>query len=104
MLGEDPGERPLPGLGLDSLVIAELTTALEQRSGLTVDPSLLMRARTADDIAAGLAAHEAPAAHEVSSAHEAPAPHRPPTPDHDDVPASALSALLRPLLQRDGQR
>ncbi|WP_405789790.1 SDR family NAD(P)-dependent oxidoreductase [Streptomyces sp. NBC_01367] len=104
VLGEDPGERPLPGLGLDSLVIAELTTALEQRSGLTVDPSLLMRARTADDIAAGLAAHEAPAAHEVSSAHEAPAPHRPPTPDHDDVPASALSALLRPLLQRDGQR
>ncbi|WP_314252025.1 SDR family NAD(P)-dependent oxidoreductase [Streptomyces kutzneri] len=92
VLGEDPGERPLPGLGLDSLVIAELTTALEQRSGLTVDPSLLMRARTADDIAAGLAAHQAPF------------PHRPPTPDHDDVPASPLSALLRPLLQRDGQR
>ncbi|KOU53808.1 hypothetical protein ADK55_15315, partial [Streptomyces sp. WM4235] len=69
VLGEDPGERPLPGLGLDSLMIAELTTVLEQRSGLTVDPSLLMRARTADDIAAGLAAHEAPAAS------------RPPTPD-----------------------
>ncbi|WP_267887344.1 hypothetical protein [Streptomyces sp. WM4235] len=28
----------------------------------------------------------------------------PPTPDHDDPSASALSALLRPLLQRDGQR
>ncbi|MEU9421104.1 SDR family NAD(P)-dependent oxidoreductase [Streptomyces sp. NPDC048272] len=92
VLGEDPGERPLPGLGLDSLMIAELTTALEQRSGLTVDPSLLMRARTADDIAAGLASREAPATR------------RPPTPDQDDPSASALSALLRPLLQRDGQR
>lgn len=92
MLGEDPGDRPLQRLGLDSLVIAELTTALEQRSGLTVDPSLLMRARTADEIAADLAAHEAPAAH------------RPPTPDHEDVPTSALSALLRPLLGHDGQR
>lgn len=96
VLGEDPGERPLPGLGLDSLVIAELTTALEQRSGLSVDPSLLMRARTADDIAAGLAAHGAPP------------PDGPPAPDRDrgrdEAPASALSALLRPLLQRDGRR
>ncbi|MGI5446900.1 SDR family NAD(P)-dependent oxidoreductase [Streptomyces sp. CA-243310] len=100
VLGEDPGERPLPGLGLDSLMIAELTTVLEQRSGLTVDPSLLMRARTADDIAAGLAAHEAPAASRP------PTPDRddPPTPDHDAPSTSALSALLRPLLQRDGQR
>ncbi|MET4927661.1 SDR family oxidoreductase, partial [Streptomyces sp. PSRA5] len=48
VLGEDPGDRPLHTLGLDSLVIAELTTALEQRSDRTVDPSLLMRARTAD--------------------------------------------------------
>ncbi|MEJ8660366.1 SDR family NAD(P)-dependent oxidoreductase [Streptomyces sp. MS1.AVA.4] len=92
VLGEDPGDRPLQRLGLDSLVIAELTTALEQRSDLTVDPSLLMRARTADEIAADLAAHEAPASH------------RPPTPDHEDVPTSALSALLRPLLEHDGQR
>ncbi|MFJ3875889.1 SDR family NAD(P)-dependent oxidoreductase [Streptomyces sp. NPDC090077] len=96
VLGEDPGERPLLGLGLDSLVIAELTTALEQRSGLPVDPSLLMRARTADDIAAGLAAQAAPAAD------------GPPAPDHtpapDDATASALSALLRPLLQQEGQR
>ncbi|MDK1477039.1 SDR family oxidoreductase, partial [Streptomyces sp. 549] len=92
VLGEDPGDRPLPELGLDSLVIAELTTALEQRSGLTVDPSLLMRARTAEDIASGLAAHEAPASH------------RPPTPDHDDMPVPALSALLRPLLNHGGQR
>ncbi|MFD5891893.1 SDR family NAD(P)-dependent oxidoreductase [Streptomyces sp. NPDC060334] len=100
VLGEDPGERPLPGLGLDSLMIAELTTVLEQRSGLTVDPSLLMRARTADDIAAGLVAHEAPAASRPST----PDRDDPPTPDHDDPSASALSALLRPLLQRDGQR
>ncbi|MFJ6637066.1 SDR family oxidoreductase, partial [Streptomyces sp. NPDC091376] len=92
VLGEDPGDRPLQRLGLDSLVIAELTTALEQRSDLTVDPSLLMRARTADEIAADLAAHAAPVSH------------RPPTPDHEDVPTSALSALLRPLLEHDGQR
>ncbi|MFJ5812194.1 SDR family NAD(P)-dependent oxidoreductase [Streptomyces sp. NPDC093093] len=100
VLGEDPGERPLPGLGLDSLMIAELTTVLEQRSGLTVDPSLLMRARTADDIATGLAAQETPADRRPPTADR----DDPPTPDHDDPSASALSALLRPLLQRDGQR
>ncbi|MGW7201375.1 SDR family oxidoreductase, partial [Streptomyces chryseus] len=92
VLGEDPGDRPLQGLGMDSLVIAELTTALEQRGGLTVDPSVLMRARTADDLAAELAGQEAPASP------------RTPAPGHDDVPASALSALLRPLLDRDGQQ
>ncbi|WP_138898718.1 beta-ketoacyl reductase, partial [Streptomyces chryseus] len=92
VLGEDPGDRPLQGLGMDSLVIAELTTALEQRGGLTVDPSVLMRARTADDLAADLAGQEAPASL------------RTPAPDHDDVPTSALSALLRPLLDRDGQQ
>ncbi|MFE5487691.1 SDR family NAD(P)-dependent oxidoreductase [Streptomyces sp. NPDC056527] len=92
VLGEDPGDRPLQRLGLDSLVIAELTTALEQRSGLTVDPSLLMRARTAVEIAADLAVQEAPASH------------RPTTTDQADAPASALSALLRPLLDHDRQR
>lgn len=92
MLGEDPEDRPLQSLGLDSLVIAELTTALEQRSQLTVDPSLLMRARTADEIARDLAAHE---------------PATDPNPDHshpESVTTSALSALLRPLLVHDGQR
>ncbi|MCL6735938.1 beta-ketoacyl reductase [Streptomyces neyagawaensis] len=54
VLGEDPGDRPLQALGLDSLVIAELTAALERCSGLTVDPSLLMRAPTAAEVAAGL--------------------------------------------------
>lgn len=92
VLGEDPEDRPLQSLGLDSLVIAELTTALEQRSQLTVDPSLLMRARTADEIARDLAAHE---------------PATDPNPDHshpESVTTSALSALLRPLLVHDGQR
>ncbi|MFD3482280.1 SDR family NAD(P)-dependent oxidoreductase [Streptomyces sp. NPDC058665] len=96
VLGEDPGDRPLQTLGLDSLVIAELTTVLEQRSDLTVDPSLLMRARTADEIAADLAAHEAP------TSHRPPAPT--PNPDIESAPTSALSALLRPLLVHDGQR
>ncbi|MGP3980115.1 SDR family NAD(P)-dependent oxidoreductase [Streptomyces sp. KR80] len=98
VLGEDPGDRPLQGLGLDSLVIAELATALEQRSGLTVDPSLLMRARTADDIADGLAV-TAPAG---PSAPEVPVPAEHPA--SDDVRTSALSALLRPLLTLDGDR
>ncbi|WP_143065932.1 acyl carrier protein, partial [Streptomyces sp. CC53] len=92
VLGEDPGDRPLQKLGLDSLMIAELTTALERGGGLTVDPSLLMRARTADDIAAGLAPQARPA------------PEHTPAPDRDGTAGSALSALLRPLLDRDGQR
>ncbi|WP_030673763.1 SDR family NAD(P)-dependent oxidoreductase [Streptomyces rimosus] len=95
VLGEDPGDRPIQALGLDSLVIAELTTALERRGGLDVDPSLLMRARTADDIAAGLAA--AAPGRTAAPAEEAP-PVRP-APADERVPA--LSALLRPLLTRD---
>ncbi|WP_331453473.1 SDR family NAD(P)-dependent oxidoreductase [Streptomyces sp. SS162] len=111
VLGEDPGDRPLQGLGLDSLMIAELTTALERGGGLTVDPSLLMRARTADDIAAELAALAVPADPAVPAG--PPAPAAPPAPapaahtsapDHDGAAGSALSALLRPLLDRDGGR
>ncbi|MFV2120737.1 acyl carrier protein, partial [Streptomyces sp. Act-28] len=93
VLGEDPGDRPLQGLGLDSLMIAELTTALERGGGPTVDPSLLMRARTADDIAAELAGLQAP-----------PAPARTSAPDPDVATGSALGDLLRPLLDRDGRR
>uniref|UniRef100_UPI0011B0DCF1 beta-ketoacyl reductase n=1 Tax=Streptomyces sp. SM11 TaxID=565557 RepID=UPI0011B0DCF1 len=106
VLGEDPGDRPLQGLGLDSLMIAELTTALERGGGLTVDPSLLMRARTADDIAAELAALAVPAAGPpapVAPPAPAPAVHTS-APDHDGTAGSALSALLRPLLDRDGGR
>ncbi|MET9349930.1 SDR family NAD(P)-dependent oxidoreductase, partial [Streptomyces termitum] len=93
VLGEDPGDRSLQALGLDSLVIAELTTALERGSGLTVDPSLLMRARTADDIAAGLASQAPPAPAE-----------RPAVPDGapGGAPVADLSALLRPLLKEAG--
>ncbi|MET9558633.1 SDR family NAD(P)-dependent oxidoreductase [Streptomyces sp. NPDC006645] len=97
VLGEDPGDRPLQSLGLDSLVIAELTTALEQRSQLTVDPSLLMRARTADEIATDLASFEVPAS-------PRPPAVDPSVPDHESTTTSALSALLRPLLVHDGQR
>ncbi|MGW7366848.1 SDR family NAD(P)-dependent oxidoreductase, partial [Streptomyces sp. NPDC054841] len=99
VLGEDPGDRPIQALGLDSLVIAELTTALEQRGGLTVDPSLLMRARTADDIAAGLAA--AASGRSTALAGEA-SPVR--SVAFDDQRVSALSALLNPLLTRDRDR
>ncbi|MET7760400.1 SDR family NAD(P)-dependent oxidoreductase [Streptomyces sp. NPDC005389] len=95
VLGEDPGDRPLQGLGLDSLMIAELATALE-RGGLTVDPSLLMRARTADDIAAELADLAAPAG--------IPAPPAAAVPDHTGAADSTLSALLRPLLDHDAGR
>ncbi|MFC8076977.1 SDR family NAD(P)-dependent oxidoreductase [Streptomyces sp. NPDC057307] len=124
VLGEDPGDRPLQTLGLDSLVIAELTTALEQRSSRTVDPSLLMRARTADEIAADLATHEAsapdhpPTPTTTFTPMPMPTPMPTPTPtpenerdheqdndrDHESVPISALSALLRPLLVHDGHR
>ncbi|MFI9124074.1 SDR family NAD(P)-dependent oxidoreductase [Streptomyces bikiniensis] len=98
VLGEDPGDRPLQALGLDSLMIAELTTALERGGGLTVDPSLLMRSRTADDVAAELAALAVPAGPPAPAA----AVHTP-APDHDGA-GSALSALLRPLLDRDAGR
>ncbi|EST33033.1 SDR family NAD(P)-dependent oxidoreductase [Streptomyces niveus] len=101
VLGEDPEDRPLQSLGLDSLVIAELTTALEQRSQLTVDPSLLMRARTADEIARDLAAHEPTSPSRPSIPDPDPDPDRP---DPESVTTSALSALLRPLLVHDGQR
>ncbi|MYS09077.1 hypothetical protein GTW71_22170, partial [Streptomyces sp. SID6041] len=118
VLGEDPGDRPLQTLGLDSLMIAELTTALE-RGGPTVDPSLLLRARTADDIAAELAslpapagtpAHaEAPASAGIPAPGVTPAPAGTPAPpaaaiDRVGAADSALSALLRPLLDHDGGR
>ncbi|OEJ94011.1 SDR family oxidoreductase [Streptomyces thermolilacinus] len=102
VLGEDPGDRPLQGLGLDSLMIAELTTALERGGGPAVDPSLLMRARTADDIAAELAVLPDPAV--PADLPASPGPARAFAPDHDGAAASTLSALLRPLLDRDGQR
>ncbi len=96
VLGEDPGDRPIQALGLDSLVIAELTAALERHGGLDVDPSLLMRARTADDIAAGLAA-AAPG--RIASPAEA-APPAPSAPEGGQrVPS--LGDLLHPLLTRD---
>ncbi|SPF02717.1 SDR family NAD(P)-dependent oxidoreductase [Streptomyces sp. MA5143a] len=116
VLGEDPGDRPLQALGLDSLVIAELTAALERCSGLTVDPSLLMRAPTAAEVAAGLAA--------APESSPAPAEDTPPTGPAaaddrrvsvagdgrrvsaavDEQRVSALSALLHPLLTRDRNR
>ncbi|MER7673747.1 SDR family NAD(P)-dependent oxidoreductase [Kitasatospora sp. NPDC096128] len=88
VLGEDPGERALPGLGLDSLAIAELATALERHTGRTVDPSLLMRTRTADELATALAA-TVPA--RPGPDRRAPAP-------EGDGRATALRALLRPLV------
>ncbi|NUK22500.1 SDR family NAD(P)-dependent oxidoreductase [Streptomyces lunaelactis] len=94
VLGEDPGDRLLQGLGLDSLAIAELTTALEQRSGLTVDPSVLMRARTADDIAAQLA---------VTGAEE-PSDAGAPASAADGEPEPTLSDLLRSLLPQNPGR
>ncbi|MCX4444518.1 SDR family NAD(P)-dependent oxidoreductase [Streptomyces albidoflavus] len=92
VLGDDPGDRPLRGLGLDSLVIAELATALEQRAGRTVDPSLLMRARTADELAAELAATAA-GPPEAGAGPAVPA---------DATGATGLSLLLRPLLTDGG--
>ncbi|MEU7703406.1 beta-ketoacyl reductase, partial [Streptomyces sp. NPDC039028] len=128
VLGEDPGDRPLQALGLDSLMIAELTTALE-RGGPTVDPSLLLRARTADDIAAELAELAALSAPDGTPAPTdasaptgtpaltgtpapagsrapvgAPAPPAAAAPDRAGADDSALSALLRPLLDHDGGR
>ncbi|RBM11805.1 SDR family NAD(P)-dependent oxidoreductase [Streptomyces sp. PT12] len=93
VLGVDPGERPLQDLGIDSLVIAELATALEQRVGHSVDPSLLMRASTADDIAAALArAADGAPPRAVAGA----------TATGDR--AAALGLLLRPLLDGDAGR
>jgi polyketide synthase PksL len=108
VLGEDPGDRPLQALGLDSLVIAELTAALERCSGLTVDPSLLMRAPTAAEVAAGLAAaapEGSPAPAEDTPSTGTAAMHgRSVSPAVDDQRVSALSALLHPLLTRDRNR
>ncbi len=96
VLGEDPGDRPIQALGLDSLVIAELTAALERHGGLDVDPSLLMRARTADDIAAGLAAA-------APGRTASPAEAAPPAPSaaEGEQRVPTLSDLLYPLLTRD---
>ncbi|MFI9644650.1 SDR family NAD(P)-dependent oxidoreductase, partial [Micromonospora sp. NPDC051925] len=104
VLGEDPGDCPLPDLGLDSLVIADLTSAIERLGGTTVDPSLVMRSRTMADLAARLTG--LPGASAVP-----PAPASGPAPvsgppvavasvPGPDAPAStaSLSALLRPLL------
>ncbi|QIQ05510.1 SDR family NAD(P)-dependent oxidoreductase [Streptomyces liangshanensis] len=108
VLGEDPGHRILPELGLDSLAIAELATAIEQRSGRTVDPSFLMRARTVDDLGARLAAAEAgteTGAGTGAGDPVSPEPGRPPEPGGAArTPDSALSALLRPLLTPDQGR
>ncbi|MFF3716143.1 SDR family NAD(P)-dependent oxidoreductase [Streptomyces prasinus] len=106
VLGEDPGDRAIRTLGLDSLVIAELTTALEQRGGRTVDPSLLMRAGTADDLASALVADTAPppeAPPAPAAAGEGPDGPPVPAPDTPGAP-SALSALLHPLLAHDRDR
>ncbi|MEG8281368.1 SDR family oxidoreductase, partial [Streptomyces sp. AHA2] len=125
VLGEDPGDTPLQRLGLDSLMIAELTTALERGGGPTVDPSLLLRARTAEDIAAELAetaGHAGPVQHAgqaEQAEHAGPAEHpglpasaaaattaaaTASAPGHDGAAVSTLSALLRPLLDDDGRR
>ncbi|WP_280519596.1 beta-ketoacyl reductase [Streptomyces prasinopilosus] len=113
VLGEDPGDRAIRTLGLDSLVIAELTTVLEQRGGRTVDPSLLMRAGTADDLASALVADTqpspgappAPAAARNGTGDGAGGPHlpAPKAPGAPGIP-SALSALLHPLLAHDRDR
>ncbi|WP_344265255.1 SDR family oxidoreductase, partial [Streptomyces sodiiphilus] len=98
VLGADPGHRVLQELGLDSLTIAELVTAIEQRSGLTVDPSLLMRARTVEEAGARLAGMRA-------GAGTATPPSPPGTQPAADAPAAGtLSSLLRPLLTREGSR
>ncbi|SCL14833.1 Acyl transferase domain-containing protein [Micromonospora nigra] len=101
VLGEAPDDRSLDEMGLDSLAIADLTSAIERRSGVTVDPSMLMRARTAADIAARLAtvdtAPDQPATgvptHRRSSEAGPPAP-QPAPPSTEPV----LTSLLRPLL------
>ncbi|MDG4819259.1 SDR family NAD(P)-dependent oxidoreductase [Micromonospora sp. WMMD956] len=103
VLGEDPGDCPLPDLGLDSLVIVDLTNAIERLGGITVDPSLVMRARTMADLAARLpgAAGAQPAAPQEAAGSGTP------TPDADGpapAPAPDLGALLRPLLVHGQQQ
>ncbi|WP_240763028.1 SDR family NAD(P)-dependent oxidoreductase [Micromonospora sp. HM134] len=100
VLGEDPGDLPLRDLGLDSLVIADLTSAIERLSGTTVDPSLVMRSRTMADLAARLtdrAEPPAPASGTDPVIRAAGAVPSAPGPG-DPVPTASLSALLRPLL------
>jgi len=55
VLGEDPGDAEMARLGLDSVTIAELTAAVERRTGHSTDPSVLMRARTVADLVSTLA-------------------------------------------------
>ncbi|MFF0825269.1 SDR family NAD(P)-dependent oxidoreductase, partial [Micromonospora haikouensis] len=108
VLGEDPGDCPLPDLGLDSLVIVDLTNAIERLGGITVDPSLVMRARTMADLAARLPgpAGAPPAAPQEAAGPATPdAP--PPAPDAGGQPAAPapdLGALLRPLLVHGQQQ
>ncbi|MFY1622182.1 SDR family NAD(P)-dependent oxidoreductase [Micromonospora sp. WMMD735] len=97
VLGEDPGDCPLPDLGLDSLVIADLTSAIERLSGTTVDPSLVMRSRTMADLAARLTDRAAPSTPASGTDPVAGAVSSAPDPD-GPVPTASLSALLRPLL------
>ena len=85
VLGQDPGDRPVAELGLDSLTIADLAAALQRRYGRPVLPSIIMRANTIDDIAAALAPNSPTAA---ASAAVIPTP-RPPT-------DANLGDLLRP--------
>ncbi|MFD7899423.1 SDR family NAD(P)-dependent oxidoreductase [Streptomyces sp. NPDC059743] len=99
VLGEDPGDRALPDLGLDSLAIAEVATAIERRSGRTVDPSLLMRARTAGDIAARLAETDT-RIHTESGPDSEPDPTVPVAAPRQ-ASGSTLSSLLRPLLTQN---
>ncbi|MDI5942045.1 acyl carrier protein, partial [Micromonospora sp. DH15] len=108
VLGEDPGDCPLPDLGLDSLVIVDLTNAIERLGGITVDPSLVMRARTMADLAARL---PGPAGAPPAAPQEAAGPGTPdappPAPDAGGQPAAPapdLGALLRPLLVHGQQQ
>ncbi|MBM7774797.1 polyketide synthase PksL [Actinokineospora baliensis] len=84
VLGSHPGDRKLADLGLDSITIAELTSAIERRVGRTIDPGALLRARTVADLAA-----------EISPA---PVPSPRPHPVVNEVTDTALGALLRGLL------
>ncbi|HEY0638425.1 MAG TPA: beta-ketoacyl reductase, partial [Pseudonocardiaceae bacterium] len=62
VLGQQPGERAIADLGLDSITIADLANAIERRSRRTVDLAVVMRARTVIDIATWLATTAATAA------------------------------------------
>ncbi|MCM3849798.1 SDR family NAD(P)-dependent oxidoreductase [Pseudonocardia sp. DR1-2] len=54
VLGEDPGDVAIGSLGLDSITVAELTAAIEARSGRSLDPSVLLRAHTVTDLVAAV--------------------------------------------------